>query len=83
MRKLVPFTYAAIATFTLASCGFSQKTIESKLASIDAQPKAEKQYAAVLDELDSKCQEGRQAIANLRVRGVELIKQADKPANNP
>ncbi|MBD2098589.1 hypothetical protein H6F90_26345 [Trichocoleus sp. FACHB-591] len=83
MRQLVPFTYTAIATFTLASCGSSQKTIKYKLTSIDAQPRVEKQYAAVLDELDSKCQEGRQAIADLTVRAVELVKQADKPANNP
>jgi len=82
LRKLAPFTYAAISTFALASCGSTQKTVESQLASIDAQSSAEKQYAALLDELDSKCQEGRQAIADLTVRAVELVKQADKPATN-
>ncbi|MBD2093550.1 hypothetical protein H6F90_00060 [Trichocoleus sp. FACHB-591] len=82
MRQLVLFTCAAIATLALTSCGFSQKTIESKLASIDTQPSAEKQYAALLDELDSKCQEDGQAIADLTVRAVELVKQADKEANN-
>jgi hypothetical protein len=82
LRKLVPFAYAAIASFALASCGSTQKTIEYKLASIDAQPSAEKQYAVVLDELDSKCQEGKQAIVELTLRAVELVKQADKPANN-
>ena len=82
MRKLVSFTCAAIATFALVSCGSRQKTIESKLASIDGQPRAEQQYAALLYELDSKCQEDRQAIAELTVRAVELVKQADKEANN-
>ena len=79
MRQLVLFTCTAIATFALVSCGSDQKTIESKLASIDAQPRAEKQYAALLAELDSKCQEDRQVIAELTLKAVELVKQADKP----
>ncbi|MEP0874159.1 hypothetical protein NDA01_31165 [Trichocoleus desertorum AS-A10] len=82
MRQLVLFTCTAISTLALVNCGSRQKTIESKLASIDAQPRAEKQYAALLDELDSKCQEDKQAIADLTVRAVELVKQADKEANH-
>jgi hypothetical protein len=85
LKTLVLCTCAAIATLALASCGSgnsSQKTMEYKLASIDGQPSAEKQYGTLLDELDPKCQEDRDSLGDMTVKAVELIKQADKQANN-
>ncbi|MGI0484007.1 hypothetical protein ACN4EK_01150 [Pantanalinema rosaneae CENA516] len=71
-------------TTSIINVPVSERTPEQNLALVDGKSwqGAEQPYASLLDQLGSKCNEDRTAIADMTVVAVKLIKNNGKSTDN-
>lgn len=83
--KIIKAGCIVLCALTLAACGSqdaSQKSMEYKLSYIDGKPSDEAQYKALLDNLDSRCQEDRNQVGDMAVWTVQELQKVGRKSNN-